>query len=518
MILLSGSKERLSSNRLINILFFILFIFYLFEGVFWVLFGNVWTDENWIFARSYLVTKGKLPYRDFFDHHQPLVSLVHALFQYLFGPSLFVGRATSFLFTFLTIILTCSIASKLAGKKAGILVLVLHMLNLHSFYYATTMSAHSIEIFLVVFAVYSLMSKLKKPLNYILSVAVMSLANCVKNLASPWIWVLLLFIIVKERRNPKIIFYSLFTAIAVMGLVSTPFIIIGKEKFFFGVIWLLMRGYKSTTLSRLDQILYLVPVIQNYFLMYLLLPAFLIYAWLKRDRSRKVLSYLAQHDIITLISLMVIAWFPLTFLWRENVPPIYWAYYYPLVTLLLAVGIIKLFESLIDNASKIFFKILITLLILLTPFLQPDLWKLLNIQWQRRELLSIYKVAKSIDKYTQKDTKVFTFTPAFAAQADRQTLPGMEFDMYSYYPSLEIERCKRLGLLNAQILIDYLNKKEAGILVLTQFRFFEPRGAAAVIEHDLPQIIKVIDANYYLKEKLTFADIFRGDVYIYLPR
>lgn len=518
MIPLNDSKERLAGNRLIFILFFILVIFYIFEGLFWVLFGNIWTDENWYFARSYLMTRGKLPYRDFFDHHQPLASLVHAFPQYLFGPSLFVGRMTSFLFFFLTIILACNIASRLAGKKAGLLVLVLNMVNPNSFYYATVMSAHSIENFLVMLAVYFLMSKLKKPLNYIASVAFMSLANCVKNLTSPWVWVLLVFIIVKERQSRKIIFYSIFTAISVMGLVLAPFIFIAGEKYFFGATWLLMRGYKYADLSRSDQILYLVPVIQNYFLIYLLLPAFLIYTWFKRDRSRKVLSYFLQYDIIALVTLMVIAWFLITFLWRQGAPPILWAYYYPIVTLLLAVGIIKVLKSLRDNSAKIFFKILITVLILLTPFLQPNPWELLNVKWQRRELLCIYKVAQAIDKYTQKDAKVFTCTPAFAAQADREPLPGMEFDMYSYYPSLEVETCKRLGLLNKQILIDYLNKKAAGILVLSQHRFFEPRWQATIIKDDLPQIIKAIDANYYLEEKLSFPNIFRGDVYIYLPR
>jgi hypothetical protein len=511
------------SQRLINILFFSLIFFYLLEGVFWILFGNIYTDEGWYFANSYLVTKGKLPYRDFFDFHAPLSSLIYAVPQYFFGPNLYVGRITAFLFSFFAVILSCSIARKLAGGYASLLVLILHIVNLHAFHYASVMVTHPLQNFLVILAVYLLLSRLKKPFNYISSVIVMSLANCVKHIFSPYLWSLLLFIILKERHNRKIIFYSLITALATLGLILVPFIFIAKEKFLFSMAWMFSEGYNiydrgMPLVSWLDRALYFVPVIQNYFLMFLLLPAFLIYAWLMRDRRRGIVSYLNEFDIVSLLAFMVIvSFFISSFLPYFPPESTVTSFYFPLVVLLLSISITKVLESIRDKTARLLIKILLSLLILLTPFLQSELWELANLQWERREPRCIYQVAGVIDKYTQKNTKVFTFSPAFAVQADREPLPGMEFDVSSYFLCLPTQICKKFGLLNKQILLDYLNKKEAGILVLDD-RFLKPAYRSAVIKGDLPILMKTIDENYYLKEKLPFPNIYRGDVHIYLPK
>lgn len=511
-------------ERFIRRLFFILVIFYLLEGIFWILFGNVWTDENWYFANSYLASKGKLPYRDFYDFHLPLSSLIFALPQYFFGPSLLIGRLTSFLFNLISILLVCNICKKLAGWRAVFLVLTLQIVNMHALHFSTCMAPHTIECFFVVYSMYILTTGIKKPYNYILSVAVMCVANSIKYVTNPWLFSLLLIILIKERKNRKIAIYCFATAIFAMFILLMPFVIISKGKFFNDIIWpfrgsyLEMLGFKW--IGAVDRILYLVPIIQNYFSMFLLLPAFLIYFWLIKDKRKSILSYISRHYIIGFTALAITIWFAMSYLNMMTVQPhsVTVSYYYPLIALLMAIGIIKVFETLREKNAQYLFKILISLLIFLTPFLQPENWQMLNIKWDKRELICISEVAEKIRNYSHRGERVFTFTPAFAAQADREPLKGMEFDVYSYLPFMETKKCRQMGFLNKEILLDYLTRREAAVLVLTQDRFFEPFGRAQFIKKDLPEIIEAINANYYLKEKIPYPKIFRGDVYIYLPR
>ena len=91
-------------------------------------------------------------------------------------------------------------------------------------------------------------------------------------------------------------------------------------------------------------------------------------------------------------------------------------------------------------------------------------------------------------------------------------------ELYSFFPTWETEKCKKYNLLNISLLLDYLSRKEAGAVVLTEGRFFSGEWQGKVLDKYRPEILQVLDDNYYLAEKLSYPNIGRGDVYIYLPR
>ncbi|MFC1674590.1 hypothetical protein ACFL1K_01655, partial [Candidatus Omnitrophota bacterium] len=343
------------------------------------------------------------------------------------------------------------------------------------------------------------------------------LANCVKYIYSPWLWLLLLYILLKERQNLKMFLYSLLTALAVFGIVLLPFYFKAGPKFLSCMIWQLIQ--QSVGTEGLAAVLYLFPVIQTYFPFYLILGSFFIYYWLIRDKKKSLSDYLKQPEFIFLLSLFVVSGiFAYTFLIRIAPVPFHAINYFPYLVLLSAVASAKLIKGLNEKKSRQLFTIILALLIFFTPFLQPRTWQLFNLGWQRREVRSVYEVAGKIKAYTQKDALVFTFSPIFAAQADRKVLKGMEFDAYGYHPDWPDSFCQTFGFLNTQMLIDRLDNKDAGILVLSQDRFFRPLHRAQLIEKDLGVLRDAIDRNYRVEEKLSFPRIYLGDVYIYLPR
>ena len=92
-------------------------------------------------------------------------------------------------------------------------------------------------------------------------------------------------------------------------------------------------------------------------------------------------------------------------------------------------------------------------------------------------------------------------------------------ELYTFFPTWETEKCKKYNLLNLTMLLDYLSSREAEAVVLTEGRFFSGRYMSRVLDKYRPEILEVLDENYYLAEELSYPpEIGRGSVYIYLPR
>ncbi len=89
----------------------------------------------------------------------------------------------------------------------------------------------------------------------------------------------------------------------------------------------------------------------------------------------------------------------------------------------------------------------------------------------------------------------------------------------NFFPTWETARVKKYHLLNLTALLDYLANREAGAVVLTEERFYGGRFMGKVLDRYRPQILEVLEENYYLAEELSYpSEIGRGNVYIYLPR
>jgi len=69
------------------------------------------------------------------------------------------------------------------------------------------------------------------------------------------------------------------------------------------------------------------------------------------------------------------------------------------------------------------------------------------------------------------------------------------------------------------MLLDYISSKEAGAVVLTEQRFFSGKYQGKILDKYRPEILQVLDDNYYLAETLYYPpNTGWRYVYIYLPR
>ena len=131
----------------------------------------------------------------------------------------------------------------------------------------------------------------------------------------------------------------------------------------------------------------------------------------------------------------------------------------------------------------------------------------------------VLSVADKVAEYTDTDDRILTFTPVFALQADRELVPGTLMELFTFFPTWETERAEKYKVLNLSMLLDYLSTRQAGAVVLTEERFFSSKYMGKVLDKYRPEILKVLDENYYLAEKIFYPpEIGRGSVYIYLPR
>ncbi len=108
-----------------------------------------------------------------------------------------------------------------------------------------------------------------------------------------------------------------------------------------------------------------------------------------------------------------------------------------------------------------------------------------------------------------------TFTPIFALQTGRELLYGTMMELYSFFPTWETERCKKYNLVNTNMLLDSPYSKEAGAVVLTEGRFFSGKNMSKILDKYQPEILRVLDENYYLAGKLSYPPILGEEMCIY---
>ncbi len=94
-------------------------------------------DEFEHLHASWLVSIGKVPYRDFFEHHNPLLWYISAPIVSLFYDNLkifYVMRVISFLISLLTLYYVYNISILISGKKGALISVALSLCNLITFY------------------------------------------------------------------------------------------------------------------------------------------------------------------------------------------------------------------------------------------------------------------------------------------------------------------------------------------------------------------------------------------------
>ena len=512
--------------------FWIFLSLYLLLGLTFVFLGRFFTDENWYFGDSWLVANGMLPYQDFSVHHNPIFFYVYALPQYFFGPDMIVGRLTSLLLAMLLFVLVWRLSRKLGGKTAALIASVLLIANLYIIFYFTTVTYRVLEasLMLVFFAI--LFSSLKNSIKYPLTTFVLCLVVGVRYPVGFMAILLVLYLVYvayRNRRNKLIILSSLSTAVLTLGVIMLPFVVLAKDQFFFGTITFPFNrmGFErefeiigqTGIFQRVLQVLVtLFGVVRNFLAPITILLGLAIYIvsriW---QRKVKIKDLIRENQPMVFLLAFVILFEAFSTLAPVTAPS-FRSFTFPVVAVIAGVALAKVLTHIKDRNATLLLYSLIIALIVLSPVIQ-DRESRPALPWDKSDVGIVLEVGGKVKALTHDSDKIFTFDTAFAVQAGRRVLPGMELELYSFYPTWETAKCEKYKLLNLSMLLNYLSTKEAGAVVLSEGRFFSNRGLSIILDKYRPKILEVLDENYYLAQKISYPPkSYFGDVYIYLPR
>lgn len=516
--------------------FWLFFTLYLLLGLSFVFLGKFWADEGWYFGGSWLVANGQLPYLDFFTHHNPVLFYVYGIPQYLFGPNIIVGRLTSLLIMLLTFVLVWRLSRKLGGKTAVLISSGLLITNLFVIYYFTTFSYRVLEACLMLLFFTILLGNLRDSIKYPLATLPLCLMVGIRypiDIVSGLLVLYLVYIAYRSWQNKRVILLSLFVTVLSLAAIMLPFIVLARDQFFFGTITFSLMApafwvesgiiEQPSILHRLYHVLLVqFRVFQIFYATATVLFGLLFYVISRAARRKTGIKELiaknqSMFSLIVFVILCEIVWV-IPFHSSVGLRTLT----FPVAVIVAGVGLARILGDVKDRSAIILLYGLIIGMIIFTPFAQFAQGNEARsaLAWKNAEINYVLEVANKVEDYTDKGDKVLTFTPMLALQADRELLPGTLMELYSFFPTWETERCKKYNLLNVDMLLDYLSSKEAGAVVLTEGRFFSGRWMSRSLDEYRPEILRVLNDNYYLAEKLTYplSDTWRGDVYIYLPK
>ena len=516
--------------------FWIFFALYFLLGLAFVFLSKIWWgDEDFYFGGSWLVANGELLYRDFFIHHNPVFFYVYALPQYFFGPDIIVGRLLSFFIMMLTFVLVWRLARRLGDKTAALISSGVLITNLLIIYYYTAFAYRVLEAFLMLLFFTILFGNLRGSIKYPLSTFVLCLVVGVRypiDIMSGLLVLYLIYIAYRNWKDKRIILLSLSVAVLALGAILLPFIAYAKEQFLFNTItypfsfqdFQIEFGIiaEADIWHRLYRVLIvLFEVFRDFYAVAAIIFGLLVYVgWRTWQRKLDIKESISRNQGLIFLLIFIIL-FEVFVAAARGASVGLRSLTFPAAAIVAGVGLAKVVAGIKDGNATLLLYGLIIGLIVLTPLAQFAQGGLSRpaLTWQNAEINYVSEVAKKVATYTDKGDRVLTFTPMFAHQAERELLPGTAMELWSFFPSWETERSKKYNLLNISMLLDYLSTKQASAVVLTEERFFSGKHMGKLLDKYRPEVLQVLNENYYLTEKLSYpSDFGRGSVYIYLPR
>ncbi len=512
--------------------FWLLFALYFLFGLTFVFLGVVWRDEGWYFGGSWLVANGQLPYQDFVIHHNPVMLYLYAIPQYFFGPSMIVGRLTSLAIMMLIFVLVWRLSRKLGGKTASLITAGLMIANFFAIYYYTTFCYRALEAFFMLLFFTILLGNWRDSVKYPLSTLVMCLVIGVRypiDFMSGILVLYLIYITYRKWNEKWIIVSSVSVAVLTLGAIMLPFIAINKDRFFFDTVYFNFTGVnfyqefgileKESIINWLIHVLVIIRgVFQNFYAVIVILFALLLSLVFKsRIIKVQIKELITQNQGLVFLLIFVISFGGLCLLPRLT-SFTHMTFIFLPAAIVAGVGLAKVLAGIKDRVTTVLLYSLIIGIIIFSPFAQVrEAWPV--IIWNKADMNYVSKVADKIAGYTDKGDKILTFSPVLAFEADRELLPGTTMELYNFFPTWETEKCQKYNLINMSMLLDYVSSRAAGAVVLTEQRFFSGLYMSKVLDEYRPEILQVLDENYYLAERLSYPlNIGWGDVYIYLPR
>ena len=449
-----------------------MFGIYCVAGVFFALFGASNRDEGWYLYASRLVYEGKIPYKDFPYFQMPLLPYVYGLPQLLFGPSLLVGRLTSFAFSLITVGVGARLAQRIADRTAAILFLGLTVVSLGAMWTYTAVRTEPLVTPLVMLSLFFLLKERRSTTDLVLAPSLLLWATATRLTLAPAFVAMLAFCLYLARRNRSqwdaIVAW---TGLQVVLFVAVP-LLLTQDKMVFNV-WTSQefRGGQLRQLSAplgsmlRDKALFFSAFTDNYPLTAILgLGAALYLGVLWKSGWRPSVAKLGEHPTASLAMLALAGLVFLPHLAFSMIHATYFTTPFAVLTLMASITFVKAAAAMPKAGALAVPSVLGGLLLIGSLSMARDFPGVIDTV--HPSLHEYSQIGGYLNSVVPPDEHILTFDVSIAVEANRDVVPGLAMSDVSYWPALRTDRAQHYGVVDYELLQEIAADEKTGALVI----------------------------------------------------
>ncbi|MEJ2560305.1 MAG: hypothetical protein P8186_29635 [Anaerolineae bacterium] len=145
------------------------------------------------------------------------------------------------------------------------------------------------------------------------------------------------------------------------------------------------------------------------------------------------------------------------------------------------------------------------------------------ISWQNPGLQQLQTLSDYVKSITTPSDRLFTFETALAANTGRPVTPGTAMSYFSYFPKFSTDQATRYQVVNEDLLSDQLTRREAELVLLTDFDVHLIRNPAnssrtepvALTQAQLFTLFPELKGGYYLAKTTANYSEWNNPLYIF---
>jgi 4-amino-4-deoxy-L-arabinose transferase-like glycosyltransferase len=502
---------------------------YCLVGLVFVFLGNVNRDEGWYLYAARLVYHGDIPYRDLPYFQMPVLPYIYGLPQLVFGPSLLVGRLTSFALSLITVGIGVYLCRRLAGRLAAVLFVAFSIVNLNVMWTYTTTRTEPLVAPLVMLSLFFLLKPQRSRRDLVLAPSLMLWATAVRLTAAP-AFVAVLALSLYQARKERRYWDSILALVGLQAivLIVVPFVF-SPDRMVFDV-WTSQEFRGGQRMPSLplgvllrDKALFVSTLSPWFTLMTILvltLALFLFVRW--RAGWRPSIAGLAEWPTAHLLMLGLVALLFLPHLAVEELQRTYFVPAFPVAAVAVATAMQRLFDLTSRQQEWVFLPSLIGVLLLVEAFAFasgfPGYFNTVD-----PDLFEMDSAARYVQSVVPPGKKVMTFETALALEADRRVVHGLEMGWFGYWPSLETADAERFDVVNRAMLQEIALYEDTGaiafsgldmVVMASSVRNLPPAGKEE--QPLLYQLLPSCKGEYELAREFEEFGQFGDSLYIFL--
>jgi hypothetical protein len=477
-------------------------------GIYYIYYGRLFLDAGFYLNAARETSEGHMPYRDFFYVQGPVYPYVYGTILKFAGFTVLHARAVSLCFGLAAIVLAGFTAFRSGGRGGAVITLAMLATVPSHAYYFSSVKLYSLSAFFLTAAFAVLGSRIPLTLRHTSGLVLVVLAAATRLTLVPAVIVTAIYIIhenyVLRHRFPRT---AIGTAAAAGLALALPFLLADAGAVIYFLIGIHTSAADGPYRYPFSKQLRVLMKIALYYPVLILGLSYVVCKVCNREYWRS----LKRLDLAMAFSVLAVTAAHLTANWFS---PGYQSVVMPLTAGLIG-GLSGrwLAANRLTRAGYVAGAALMVF---------SGLWTWQAHVWTHDSATvpgHLNRIALEIDRRSDSGSPVAACSAVFALQANRPVMSGFGGAPFTYTPNWTDAQCRRFGGLNNHLLIDLLNRKEAGALLFeaNSFSVGFP-GFYSVPETLQEDVFNAIDANYV--KNLTLPSLGDGspNLVLYIPR